>query len=520
MFTLRVQTSIRSRRSPRIIALTLVAIIAAARALAMPAAADIDATVTADNAYSFGWGTATGVGPGYSGGYVGASISPGNSLLFKACPGAPGPNAYGVETYSIPTGAVLPGNYLYVTGFSDDSIRQGVLGTFLDDLTGVQIDTGVGPWQVCATGQDFDGSVLTEDVANGVPSLATINTKIRECNAWTAAGGTGPATTSGGWVDSTVDYGLGTIHFGSFNDSSAPSAWGQITCIPASARWMWFNSSPATITDPTSAGGNHKEFLIFRLPMEGFQAPCPTIVEHIVECIPGVLGPSGCYSVSVYLLNTSTVPVDTVLVQGHGASPSVITLAGPLAPGDAIWINVTICPDQSVIAAGSASLTFIFPGMFDCCRQEVRFELPECPSDPCVNIPNVWAECVPGDANAIDLTFEFDPPPGGGGFLHIAGGIEPDIIQLPLGDTNLVIGPLRIDDAPAPIHNTSTGVTTRRWCTMFYITPDGEAGTCCQKRVCFDLPTCGLPATPVADLPVGTPDPTSLGHAPTDGRSR
>lgn len=524
MLTQQLATSIRPAGRLRVPALAFLAILAAGRALAIPAAADIQATVTADNAYSFGWGDANGVGPGFGTGgagvYVGPSISPGNSLLFKACPGGLGPNAYGVETYSIPAGQVLPGNFLYVVGYSDDSVRQGVLGTFLDDLSGVQLDTGVGPWQVCATGQDFDGGSLTEDVAGGVPSLATINASIRTCNAWTTAGGTGPATSSGGWVDQVSNFGLGEIYYGAFNDSAAPTAWGQISCIPASARWMWFNSDPGTIADPTAGGGNHKEFLIFRLPMDTFQPPCPTIVEPIVECIPGALGPSGCYTVGVSLMNTSTSPIQTVLVQGHGASPSVINLPGPLAPGDATWIEVTICPDQSVIAAGSASLTFIFPGNFDCCRQEVSFELPECPKDPCVNIPTYRAECVPGDANAIDLWFEFDPPPGGGGFLHMSGGIEPDIIPLPLGDTNLVIGPLHIDNAPYPVHDITTGVTTRRWCTTFYVTPDGDAGTCCQKRVCFDLPTCGLPATPIASDPGGTPDPTGAGHAPAGGRSR
>lgn len=525
MFRQHVPSISRHIGRRRVVALALLAIIVAGRALAMPAAADINATVTADNAYSFGWGDGNGVGPGHGTGgagvYVGPSISPGNSLLFKACPGGPGPNAYGVETYSIPAGQVLPGNYLYVVGYSDDDVRQGVLGTFRDTLSGVQVETGVGPWQVCATGDNYDGRELTEDIPDGVPSLTTINAGIRNCNVWTAAGGSGPATTSGGWVDQHNNFGLGEIYFGSFNDSSVPVAWGQISCIPATARWMWFNSSPSTITDPTDSGGNHKEFLIFRLPMESFQPPCPTVIEPTIECIPGALGPSGCYKVTVSVENTSTSPVDTVLVQGHGASPSVVTLNPPLAPGDARSISVTICPDQSVIASGTASLTFVFPGPFDCCRQDVRFGLPECPSELCVNIPTYRAECVPGDANAVDLWFEFDPPSGGGGFLHMGGGIEPDLVPLPLGDTNLVIGPLHIGNAPGPVHDITTGVTTRKWCTMFYVTPDGDAGTCCHKRVCFDLPTCGLPATPVASRPGSSPPPTTLeGTTPADGRSR
>ena len=506
-------------RRRRLIASALLIVFAVARVLAVPASADIDATVTADNAYSFGWGDANGLGPGFGGKYVGASISPDNSLLFKSCPGGPGPNAYGVETYSIPAGMVLPNKYLYLVAFSDDSDRQGVLGSFIDKLTGVQVHTGEGPWQVCASGQDFDGDVLTEDVSKGVPSLTTINTQIRQCNTWTSAGGTGPATTSGGWVDNSGDYGLGTIHFGSLNDSSAPAKWGEISCIPPAARWMWFNSNPGTISDPTGTGGNHKEFLIFRMPMEPFLPPCPVVNEPVVECLPGPFGPSGCYDVTVSVVNTSTAPVDTVLVQGHGASPSVVTLNPPLAPGDARSVSVTICPDQSVIATGSASLTFVFPSPFECCRQEVRFELPVCPSDPCINIPRYSAECVPGDATAIDLTFELDPPPGGGGILHIGGGITPDLIPFPLGNTNLVVGPLLINNAPGPVHDITTGIVTRKWCTTIYLTPNGEDGMCCQRRVCFDLPTCGLRATEVASPPTGTPATPLLQSDPADRRS-
>jgi len=486
------------------------------RALATAASADINATVTADNAYSFGWGDANGVGPSFGGGtYVGASISPDNSLLFKDCPGGPGPNAYGVETYSIPAPKVLPGNHLYVAAFSDDSDRQGLLGTFLDTVSNVQIYTGDTRWQVCATGENYQGNELTEGIADGVPSLATINARIADCNAWTAAGGSGPATTSGGWVDSSIDYGLGKIYRGNHNDGSAPK-WGAITCIPSTAQWMWFNSQPGVIADPTGAGGNHKEFLIFRLDMKVFQPPCPRVFEPLVECIQGPLGPTGCYNVTVIVSNTSTAPVNSILVQGHAATPSVISLNPPLAPGDTRPVEVMICPDQSVIAGGSASLTFIFPGTFGCCRQEVSFELPPCPGDPCINIPRYSAACVPGDSNAIDLTIELDPPPGGGGVLHIGGGIVPDMIPLPLGNTNLVIGPLHIDNAPGPIHDTTTGVVTRRWCTTLYTTSDGEEGACCQRRACFELPTCGLPATPVASEPVGTPA-TPLEQGNSDG---
>ncbi len=535
MFTQR-SHFLAPRTGPRrVVALALVAAVVAMRVYAMPASADIDATVTSDNAYSFGWGdnndfACTGCS------YVGPSVS---TLAghFTGCPPGPGPNyAGGVESYTISSGAVLPNRYLYVIAYSDDATWQGVLGTFKDTISGYTIDSGDPRWSVCATGENFDGNAASpEDVTANVPSEAKVAARIQDCNRWTAAGG-GPADTSGGWVDQTTNFGQGTFHVGGPNDATAGTGfsgaantapWGQITCITSSAHWMWFNGDPTTITDPirwqcatADCSGGHKEFLIFRTPLQ-IAPECPKVVEPIVECLPGAMGPSGCYSVTAMVVNDTTAPIDAVLVQGHGATPSVITINPPLAPGDGRSITVTICPDASVITAGVASLTFIFPGRHECCRQEVRFELPDCGTDYCFGIPRVWAECVPGDANAIDLKFEFDPPPGGGGTLHIGGGLfTPDMIPIPLGDTNLVIGPLHIADAPGPMINTSTGAITRRYCTTLYMTPDGETGTCCQERVCFDLPTCGLPATPFSPPPGGTPDPTTAGLDPDSGSSR
>lgn len=519
------------------LALAAVLAVCALRALALPAAADIDAVVTADNAYSFGWGSEIGVFDSYQG----ASIST-LAQHFAGCPAQPGPNNLGgVESYAIPAGNVLPGRYFYLIAYSDDDDWQGVLGSFSDSLSNITVTTGDPRWEVCAVGMDFDGkALLPEDQTNTVPSEGTVTAKIRDCNAWTAGGGTGPASSSGGWVSQAGDYGLGTIHMGGPNDgtagtgsggSASTAPWGPITCIPSQARWMWFNADPSTYTDPIrqqDGDDGHKEFLIFRLPMESF-LPCPSVVEPRAECIPGPFGPSGCYQVTTTIVNDSGAAVDAVLVQGHDPSPSVLTLTPPLGAGESRDVVLTICPDAKTSKLGVASLSFRFPGAHDCCERRIEVRLPDCGElgSSCLGIPRAWATCVPEDANAVELSFELDPMSGGGGVLHLGGGaaIEPDLIPLPAGDTHLIVGPLLIPDAPGPVEDISTGEVTRRFCTTLYMSPtvDAEgatAGTCCHERVCFDLPICGLPATPVASDPGGTPDPSGIGNPPAEGRSR
>ncbi|HZE88372.1 MAG TPA: IPTL-CTERM sorting domain-containing protein, partial [Verrucomicrobiae bacterium] len=137
---------------------------------------------------------------------------------------------------------------------------------------GLTATTGNGPWEVCATGFDFD-SGTGPSLSSGTDS---INTQILACNQNLAGDPNNPgnpATTSVGWVSST-SMGGGKLAIGELNDGLGPdfgfhgslanSACGN-SAISSFARWMWFNSSNAP--DAFSPGANHKEYLIFRLPL-------------------------------------------------------------------------------------------------------------------------------------------------------------------------------------------------------------------------------------------------------------
>lgn len=208
---------------------------------------DVAVRITADNAYGFGYGKA-GAMASYFGGIE-------NGLardIFSCSPD------YGIEAYTVPAAAV--DDYLYIVAWSDKAVTQGVIAEF--KAAGRIVYTGIGEWQVYATGQDF-----RPPSAGPGPSLDEINRHIGLANA--AAGD--PATTSVGWRGlAGPGHGLpDALAFGEANDDSAGAGdFPALACLDPRARWMWYNSDSARFANPFRGGpspAGHKEFLIFRL---------------------------------------------------------------------------------------------------------------------------------------------------------------------------------------------------------------------------------------------------------------
>ena len=219
------------------------------------ASGPVHVVVTADNAYSFGYGDVGGI----------SSFTQGTRAhqagdIFN-CPVGVGPEAYDVPAASAP-----PGAYLYIASWDDLEVTQGVLGVFSRDSGTVL--TGDMRFEVCGTGIDYSTGP-DEDTG---PTQDIINAQIAICNA-----GTGdPATTTKGWVNSagaTTPNALGKLAVG--EDNSDAGGDFPITCqptqttdgVPADARWMWWDPADGSVADPFRSTGvnTFRAFLIFRL---------------------------------------------------------------------------------------------------------------------------------------------------------------------------------------------------------------------------------------------------------------
>jgi hypothetical protein len=228
----------------------------AATSLDAPAASGpVHVVITADNAYSFGYGDITAISH-----FTQGTRAQTAGQIFN-CPIGEGPEVYDVPAVDAPDGA-----YLYIVAWDDLSVTQGVLAAFSRDTGSVL--TGDMRFEVCATGLDYS----TGPNALVGPDLATINTEIARCDA-----GTGdPATTSKGWVNlagATTPGALGTLAVGEANDDAAGTF--PITCQPtpstdgivAGAHWMWYWPNDGGGGDAFHSTGQNrfKAFLIFRL---------------------------------------------------------------------------------------------------------------------------------------------------------------------------------------------------------------------------------------------------------------
>ncbi|MBK8980514.1 MAG: hypothetical protein IPM29_31820 [Planctomycetes bacterium] len=296
--------------------------------------AQVNVAITADNAYSFGYGSVSNI-PTTS---LFGGVENCNAGAIFNCVGGP-------ETYlNVPAG---PDDYLYIIAYSDESSTQGVLGQFVSATNAnKKVYTGTSAWQVFATGVDYD------PCGSGGPSLAVINQQIVLANA-----GGGGAGSSGGWVG-VAGGGSGTVGalaIGEANDN-AGGDFPQVctSTIDTAATWMWYNPDPSSITNPFrgTVGG---EFLIFRLPVQQVVNPRVVKVNKDIENTTGQTAtgidilikghPDGINDIF-----HGTTPNFTVVQQGAN---TLLRWSGGNIPPNAIrHVGFSLTPPQSVEILG------------------------------------------------------------------------------------------------------------------------------------------------------------------------
>ena len=226
-----------------------------------PPGADVDIVITADNAYSFGYGDVNGIEHFTQG--KRAELA---GEIFNC---GPGPEAYKIPGADAPASA-----FLYIVTWDDLAVSQGVLGQFRR-VGGAALYTGDPTFEVCATGINLQASKTG-------PSLVEINAEIQKCN--TGAGN--KTSTSAGWVNSqgpVTPGAVGTLAVGEANESLAGGIFPP-TCptdlappgsasIDNAAHWMWYN--PGGVGDPFHSTGSNtfRAYLLFRLAAEDIPPP-------------------------------------------------------------------------------------------------------------------------------------------------------------------------------------------------------------------------------------------------------
>jgi hypothetical protein len=225
-------------------------------------ATDVDVVMTADNAYAFGWGNASGLIrlTGRPSTAVAGDIF--NCPVNRTGSGAAG---FGPEAYLVSASNAPTDGYLYIVTWDDQAVTQGVLGQF-KRVGGSTLYSGDAGWEVCATGKFYDSRPGTA-TANG-PPLEVVNQDLAVCNA----GSGDRAKTSAGWVNAAgavTPGAIGRLVVGQDNSKAGTFA---VACqsdpggpgIDALARWMWYSPDPATIDAFRS--NQTRAYLIFRLP--------------------------------------------------------------------------------------------------------------------------------------------------------------------------------------------------------------------------------------------------------------
>ncbi len=221
---------------------------------------DVNVVITADNAYSFGYGDVSGISH-----YTQGTRAQSAGQIFNC--------GEGPESYVVPAADAPPSAYLYIVTWDDLSVTQGVLGQFLR-VGGAPLYTGDPKFEVCATGIDLSSS------ATG-PTQAEVNTQIGICNSGKGDHG----LTSGGWVNSAgavTPNAVGSLAIGEANDPVAGGTFPP-TCptgdVPApgtidtASHWMWYQ--PGGVADAFHSTGTNtfRAYLIFRLAAQYIPPP-------------------------------------------------------------------------------------------------------------------------------------------------------------------------------------------------------------------------------------------------------
>lgn len=223
---------------------------------------NVTVTITSDNAYVFGFGNVNGI-TDYR--------SPGVCNLMSAEIYS---YASGTETYPITANI---GGYIYIIAWSDEQAYQGLIAQFSDGnttiLTSPNLPNPSAKWEVFATGIPLNPLTTDTTLPRGnliYPTLTQINDQISIANTQNGD----PATTSIGWVQTTVDPNRnGVLVFGPSNLGAGTSFPPQtVNGILPAAQWMWYNPQPLSITNTFKTGdlpdfpdSLSREYYIFRV---------------------------------------------------------------------------------------------------------------------------------------------------------------------------------------------------------------------------------------------------------------
>lgn len=223
-------------------------------------ATDVQVVITADNAYSFGYGDVSGISH-----FTQGQRAQSAGQIFNC--------GEGPESYVVPAADAPASAYLYIVTWDDLSVTQGVLGQFLR-VGGAALYTGDSKFEVCATGIDLSAS------ATG-PSQADVNTQIALCNS----GAGDHATTSAGWVNSAgavTSNAVGSLAIGEANDP-APGGTFPPTCptgtmtdagtIDPASHWMWYQPGGVADAFHSTGANTFRSYLIFRLGAQYIPPP-------------------------------------------------------------------------------------------------------------------------------------------------------------------------------------------------------------------------------------------------------
>jgi hypothetical protein len=226
-------------------------------------ATDVQVVITADNAYSFGYGDIAGISH-----YTQGTRAQSAGQIFNC--------GEGPESYVVPAADAPASAYLYIVTWDDLSVTQGVLGQFLR-VGGAALYTGDPKFEVCATGIDLSSSTTG-------PTQDEVNKQIGICNS----GAGDHSLTSGGWVNSAgavTPNAVGSLAIGEANDA-APGGTFPPTCptgavppmpgvgtIDTASHWMWYQ--PGGVADAFHSTGTNtfRAYLIFRLAAQYIPPP-------------------------------------------------------------------------------------------------------------------------------------------------------------------------------------------------------------------------------------------------------
>jgi hypothetical protein len=221
---------------------------------------DVQVVITADNAYSFGYGNVSGITH-----YTPGQRAQSAGQIFNC--------GEGPESYVVPAADAPPSAYLYIVTWDDLAVTQGVLGQFLR-VGGAALYTGDPKFEACATGIDLSAS-------DTGPTQDEVNKQIGLCNS----GAGDHASTSGGWVNgagAVTPGAVGSLAVGEANDP-APGGTFPPTCVTGStpmagtidpaSHWMWYQ--PGGVADAFHSTGTNtfRAYLIFRVAAQDIPPP-------------------------------------------------------------------------------------------------------------------------------------------------------------------------------------------------------------------------------------------------------